>query len=367
VRAQIRASRNAGVDEFILWDAAVTYTADALDGTAKLPALELTSAPPKDAPMPVRLPELEQQRSTEAPGAVKRPLSGLPPNEIGRIPVVMHHQIRPDRVGEYDQTPKEFRAELELLWKRGYAPIAVSDLIDGRIDIPAGTSPVVLTFDDATTEQLALRPDGTPKPDTAVGILLEFARTHPGFEPAGTFYVNREPFGSADAGRRLLPWLVEHGFELGNHTHDHTPLRGLSATEVQRELVRGAGVIHAALPGYRIRSLALPMGSLPDDARLAVRGSWDGRGYGPYGVLLVGAQPAASPYSTDFDPGAIPRIRTSHAGWKGEADFAFAYWMTELARNPRTRYVSDGDPDTIAVREDELARVKPRFRSRVAP
>jgi peptidoglycan/xylan/chitin deacetylase (PgdA/CDA1 family) len=270
-------------------------------------------------------------------------------------------------VGEYDQTPKEFRAELELLWRRGYVPIAVSDLIDGRIDIPAGTSPVVLTFDDATKEQLALRPDGTPKPHTAVGILLEFARTHPGFDPAGTFYVNREPFGSAEAGRRLLPWLVEHGFELGNHTHDHTPLRGLSATEVQRELVRGAGVIDAALPGYRIRSFALPMGSMPTDERLAVQGSWDGRGYGPYGVLLVGANPASSPYSIDFDPGAIPRIRTSHAGWQGEPDFGFSYWMTELARNPRTRYVADGDPNTIAVREDELDRMKPRFRSRVAP
>lgn len=370
VRAQIRASRNAGVDEFILWDAAVTYTDGALDPTAKLPALDLTTTPPKDAPMPVRLadPKRQPTRSAIARGpAVQRPLPGLPANELGQIPVVMHHQIRRDRVGEYDQTPKEFRAELELLWKRGYVPVAVSDLLDGRIDIPAGTSPVVMTFDDATKEQLALRADGSPKPETAVGIMLDFARSHPGFEPAGTFYVNREPFGSAEAGRELLAWLVEHGFELGNHTHDHTPLGGLSATEVQRELIRGAGVIHAALPGYRIRSLSLPMGSMPNEEQLAVRGSWNGSSYGPYGVLLVGASPAASPYSTAFDPGAIPRIRTSHAGWKGQADFGFSYWMTELQRNPRARYVSDGDPDTIGVRAGELSRVKTRFRSRVAP
>lgn len=59
VRAQIRASRNAGVDEFILWDAAVTYTADALDATAKVPTLELSTAPLADAPLPVRLPDPE--------------------------------------------------------------------------------------------------------------------------------------------------------------------------------------------------------------------------------------------------------------------------------------------------------------------
>ena len=57
VRAQIRASRDAGVDEFILWDAAVTYTAEALDPSAAVPALALTSEPPPGAPLPVRLPD----------------------------------------------------------------------------------------------------------------------------------------------------------------------------------------------------------------------------------------------------------------------------------------------------------------------
>jgi hypothetical protein len=57
VRAQIRASRDAGVDEFILWDAAVTYTGDALDPSAGVPALALTSEPPPGTPLPVRLPD----------------------------------------------------------------------------------------------------------------------------------------------------------------------------------------------------------------------------------------------------------------------------------------------------------------------
>ncbi len=370
VRAQIKASRDAGVDEFILWDAAVTYTADALEPNASLPALGVTSEPPRDAPMPVRLPDPKPaQAKAEPTGAVpsagKRPLPGLPPNELGRIPVVMHHMIRPDRVGDYDQTPQEFRAELEYLWKHGYTPVGAGDLVSGTLDVPKGTTPVAMTFDDATTYQFELSSDGKVKPSTAVGIMLEFARTHPGFVPAGTFYVNRTPFGSAARARQALRWLTENGFEVGNHTHDHIPLGTLSDTEAQKQLVRGADVIEQLLPGYRIRTLALPLGSMPVDAGLAVEGGWEGRSYGPYGVLLVGASPSASTYSKDFDAAAIPRIRTSHAGWQGEADFAFSYWMRELERNPSARFVSDGDPDTIAASAGAEAKVAPRYAARV--
>ena len=374
VRAQIEASRDAGVPEFILWDAAVTYTAAALEPTAELPAVGLDTEIPKDAPMPVRLPdpEVDTSRSPapgEAAGAnadsgsetVDRPLSGLPPNELGQVPVVMHHMIRPDRVGEYDQTPEEFRAELEYLWKNGYALVNVGELLDGKLDVPEGTTPVAFTFDDATTYQIEFAPDGSVKPTTAVGIMLDFAERRPGFVPKGTFYVNREPFGSRDAGARAMRWLVENGFEIGNHTHDHIPLHDLSDDEARRQIATGATVIRAALPGYEIRSLSLPLGSLPRTPELAVEGSWRGRRYGPYAVLLVGAGPAPSPFSKSFDPTQIPRIRTSHAGWSGERDFGFSYWMSEFERRPAARYVSDGDPTTITVPKGKESEVRPEL------
>ena len=370
VRAQIKASRDAGVDDFILWDAAVEYTADALDATAEVPALASSTSPPEDAPRPVRLADRKAPAAaTAAPASVakpvRRPLPGLPPNELGRIPVVMHHMIRPDRVGEYDQTPEEFRAELDYLWRHGYTPVNVGDLLTGRLDVPAGTTPVAFTFDDATTYQIDFAADGGVKPATAVGIMLDFARSHPGFVPAGTFYVNRTPFGSDAAAKRALPWLTAHGFELGNHTHDHIPLRTLGDDEVRRQVATGAAVIEDILPGYAIRSLALPLGSMPHDSTLAVRGSWRGQAYGPYAVLLVGANPAPSPFAKDFDPRAIPRIRTSHAGWDGTEDFAFSDWMHRLEQNPGTRYVSDGEANTVTVPEGAQADVHPRFATRV--
>ncbi|MBA3348005.1 MAG: polysaccharide deacetylase family protein, partial [Actinobacteria bacterium] len=370
LRAQIEGSRAAGVDEFILWDAAVTYTAEGLTADAGLPALRIATDPPKNTPKPRRLPDpAPAQAATQPPTqpvASKQPLPGLPPNELGQIPVVMHHMIRADRVGDYDQTPAEFRAELEYLWRNGYAPVNIGDLAAGDLDVPKGTTPVGMTFDDATTYQIGFTPQGRVDPRSAVGIMLDFAQKNPGFVPAGTFYVNRTPFGSDANARKALPWLTQNGFEIGNHTHDHLPLRGLPAPEVQSELARGAVAIREILPGYRIRSMALPLGSMPNDAKLAMQGRSKGVEYGPYAVMLVGANPAPSPFSTAFDPGGVPRIRTSHAGWNGEADFAFSYWMKELERNPQTRYVSDGDPATVAIGDGDLGNVKPRFRSRVS-
>ena len=369
VAAQIRAARDAGMDEFILWDPGVTYTADALEPTAKRPALGLRTTAPAGLPGPKRLPDPEPTQARVAvsqPDAdAEGPVSGLPPNELGVVPVLMYHEIRPDRVGAYDQTPDEFRSELEYLWRNGYAPVYASDFVDGKIDLPAGKSPVVLTFDDSTTFQLELTPDGEPKENTAVSILRAFSRTHPGFDPKATFYLLREPFGGTARSSEHVRWLAENGFELGNHSHDHTPLRTLSDTDVQRQLVAGAQVILDAVPGYRIRTLALPLGSMPTRPALAVRGRSGGRSYGPYAVFLVGANPAPSPYAKAFDPAAIPRIRSSHKPWSTAEEYTFAYWMRELERNPEERFVSDGDVAAITVRGSDRDEVAARFRGRV--
>src|SRR5205823_9884520 len=136
------------------------------------------------------------------------------------------------------------------LWREGYYPVRAGDLVSGQMDVPAGKSPVVLTFDDSPNNQLAFLPGGRLEPRSAIGILEAFSRSHPGFPATGTFFVLRQPFtGSGVPSNRSLRWLVAHGFELGDHTKDHKPLRFLTDTQVQQELVEGARVIHAAVPG----------------------------------------------------------------------------------------------------------------------
>ncbi|MEK6276239.1 MAG: putative glycoside hydrolase [Actinomycetota bacterium] len=361
VRGQIQAARRNGINEFLLWDPTVTYTSEALDRDAKTSTQGL-ARPQKGKPAaPPPAPKAKSKETTQ-----QKSTSGRLPNELGEVPVLMHHEIREDRVGDYDQTPAEFRAEVGRLWRQGYWPVRAADLALGRLgSVPAGKTPVVLTFDDSTQYQFSYDARGQIKPDTAIGILLEFRREHPTFPLAGTFYVNREPFAGVARGKEMLRWLVDHGFELGNHTKDHVPFSQLSGpVEVQRELVLGNEVIEDAVPGYRVETMSLPLGVLPKPGSLAVHGRWNGRSYGFRGVMLVGAGPAPSPFSESFDRARIPRIRSGHLPWKGEADFGAWYWLRQLAESPGRRYVSDGDAATIAFPRALEDKLRPAFRSR---
>jgi hypothetical protein len=331
VRAQIDAAHEAGIDEFLLWDPRVTYTETALKPNAALPTVGTTAV----APGSEQLVKLPRSRSPDDPVR-----SGLEPNELGVVPVLMYHQLLADGGSEYDLTPAEFRAELERLYRAHYRPVTASAFATGTIDLPRGATPVVMTFDDSTASQAKLLPSGRIDPNSAVGIMLEFARDHPDFRPAGTFYINRAPFGGDSRAGELARRLVALGFELGNHTLDHVRLDELDDEGVQREIVLGNRLIRELVPGAEVKTLALPFGLLPRHRELALSGSWDGESYRFAGAFLAGAEPSPPPSSADFDPAEIPRIRTDPGDLlNGSSD-----WLTRLDASPELRYVSDGKP-----------------------
>lgn len=274
-------------------------------------------------------------------------------NELGQVPVLMVHQVEDPPQGDYAQSREEFRAQLEQLAAQGYVPITAAQLVTDKIDVPAGKSPVVLTFDDGYTNQFTLRADGSVDPNCAVGIMLAVAREHPGFTPVGTMYLNDHPFGATDP-RPQLTWLVKHGWEIGNHTLTHANLRSLDAAGVQKEIAEEQQLIIGALPGYQVTTMALPLGAYPHDETLAHLGSYAGTSYDFAGVMLVGANPAPSPYAADWDPYNIPRIRS----WHGQIDYDAHYWLPKLTA---TRYISDGNPDKVSFPKADADKLAARF------
>ncbi|MFD3743089.1 polysaccharide deacetylase family protein [Nocardia sp. NPDC058633] len=280
-------------------------------------------------------------------------------NELGLVPVLMYHQITPNPVGEYDQTPAEFRDELERLYREGYRPVTAAEYISGDLDLPAGTHPVVLTFDDSTSSQLAFTETGAVAADTAAAILTEFGDRYPDFRPVATFYVNNEPF---DGDPRALPWLTAHGHDIGAHTASHPNLAGLDADSVQRELVQNVRAVTAAAPGATVRTMALPLGIYPSDRTLAATGSWDGTTYAFDAVMLVGSNPAPSPHG-EVDPGGVPRIRSG----LGAVPFDSAHWLDWLAAHPDERYTADGDPARVSYPRHLTAALADRFADRANP
>ena len=250
--------------------------------------------------------------AADAGGASRR---ALKPNELGLVPVLMHHQIRRDG-SVYDMTAGQLRSELTRLWQDGFYPIARGRprLRPARRAEGEDARRADLRRRDEQPGRVPARRQRRPE-DGGSACSRRSRRTHPDFPAAGTFYVPRNAFdGDGGTPASTLRWLVGHGFELGNHTKDHIPLNTLDAAAVQRQLVLGNRVLTDLLPGYRAQTMALPLGALPHPASLAVKGTL-GRPVVPFaGVFLAGAEPAPSPFSTKWNPARSRASGRTRAG-----------------------------------------------------
>lgn len=318
------------------------------------PPAEKTTAAANTSPETANSTAAEASVSDAQPAktAYAEPGTDTPANEAGEIPVLEYHRIVA-KAGPYDRTPDVFRKELERLYKEGYRPVALQDVRVGNIDLPPGLSPVVLTFDDADASQFRYKSDGTLDPDCAVAILKKFEETHPGWKTKATFFVLPESAFGPEKQRadKLRILRDEMGVEIGNHTITHGSLKKMTEAQVQKEIGGAVQKINAYLPDTKVESIALPMGIAPKNHALLKSGAYNGVPYANNAVLLVGANPAPSPFSKKFDPMKWPRIQSA------EGPSGSTYWLDKL-KKPGVRYVCDGDPSVVTVpkgREDTLS------------
>jgi hypothetical protein len=291
---------------------------------------------------------------------VKGAVEHRTPNELGRIPILEYHLLG-DSDTRWHVERNHFRRDLERLYASGYRPVTVSEVIDRKIDLAAGLSPVVFTFDDAGPSQFSyIDRNGTLEvdPNSAVGIWMAFHKEHPDWRNKATFCVlsggaaGHSFFGEKGIEGQKSEWrfpkmrfLAAQGFELCGHTLWHANLGKYSDAVVQEQIARGTLAIDSAVPGYRVRTFALPLGVWPKNRALAVSGEWKN----PHGgkitrydfdaVLEVSGGPVRSPYDATFDPRRLTRIEIFANSLERALD------QLEQSGN---RYVSDGDPATIA-------------------
>ena len=272
--------------------------------------------------------------------------------------ILEYHKVdQPEE--RWTRTSANFRGDLERLWARGYRLVALNDFLDGRIGIPRGTTPVVLTFDDSSPGQFRLierNGEWVTDPDCAIGILEAFERQHPEFGRAATFYVlpGADPpnrlFNQKELVTRKLQYLAGHGYEIGNHTLWHANLAKYPERVVREQLATAQEWIQRHVPGYRIRTLALPMGAYPRDIRWAIEGTEGREVYRHDAILKVAGGAAPSPHARALDPFHLPRIQALES--------ELAHWLAYFDRNPQERYVSDGDPALITVPPGTLDKVR---------
>lgn len=281
------------------------------------------------------------------------------PNETGKIMVLMYHVIG-DSEGEWSRRWDNFRKDLEVLYEKGYRLISLNDYISNNIEVEAGYTPVVITFDDGTQGQFnILEKDGklTVDPKCAVGIMEDFYSARPDFGLAATFFIYYPvPFRQKDFIEYKFKYLIEKGMDIGNHTYGHANLGQLDAEGVQSQLGRMAAETDKYLPGYTINTLALPYGANAKEQyrEYVYRGEYKGFEYQNEVVLLVGSNPAPSPVDAKFNPLSMPRIRATD----DPAITSDMYdWMDYFDKNPLERYISDGNPERVVIPREMEARV----------
>ncbi|MBM3266044.1 MAG: polysaccharide deacetylase family protein [Candidatus Sericytochromatia bacterium] len=289
---------------------------------------------------------------------------GLPPNELGLVPILEYHGIGRTEA-RWVRTVDNFRLDLAWLEKHGYVTATVLDMLAGFPDMPAGKKPVVLTFDDARGDQFVasgIDAGGlaVPAPASGVGVMMDFSRKHPHFGHRASFYVLPTFFEDDKTAGAKLRFLAANGFEIGNHTWSHLMMKKAPPAKIRDELTRLQAAVreHLGPDGaeFRTRTIALPNGSIPGTpAQQAAAVGGPTEPIHVEALLLVGANPAHSPYSKDFNPLRLARIQAVDDQWR--------QWFGR--KNPKDMagketfepYVSDGNKAAVTF--------PPRFESRL--
>lgn len=276
-------------------------------------------------------------------------LDKIRPNEIGKVMVVMYHSFGEEEK-QFVSTPDIFREDLIVFNELGYVLVSLDDYVNNNMNIPAGKTPVVFTFDDGHSSNFRILDEDAKikiDPDSAVGIMDDFYSENNDFGREATFFLNGNVmFGQLEYIDYKLNYLIDNGYDIGNHSYGHEDLSKLTKEGIQKTLGRNKEQIESYLDNYNVNTLALPFGKRPKDAELSkfvVNGRYNDKEYNNIGVLNVGWNPANSPISINFNSNSINRVQA------GSMDYQLDHWIDYFEKNPDRKYISDGDINTITI------------------
>lgn len=286
-------------------------------------------------------------------------LQAVQPNELGEVMVIMYHSLGEEN-SAYIRTPEDFRKDLERLYAMGFRAVSLTDYVTNNITVEAGYTPVVLTFDDGHITNFNLIEENGEMvidPNCTIGIMLDFYEEHPDFGLEGTFFLNGgTPFGQKEYVDYKLNYILEMGMDLGNHSNGHEDLSTLNAEQLQKTLGMNIQNIESIVSekDFTVNTLALPFGIRPKDEALdayVMNGVYEGVPYEHIAILKVGWKPEVAAIHNDFDYKAMNRVQS------GDDDFQLTFYLDNYEANPSRRYISDGNPDIVTVKEKDADKV----------
>ena len=285
-------------------------------------------------------------------------------NELGEVPIMMYHSIinkndsdtpytggNVDKDG-YSRTTESFRRDLEFYYQNNYRMIRLEDYVQGTIDVEYKKSPIILTFDDGYDNNIkVLGLDETGNiiidPNSAVGILEEFKKKYKDFNVTATFFITNNLFNQPEYNEKILKWLVDNGYDIGNHTNSHNDLASISKTEVEKVISSVYKNLDNIIKDKYVHIVALPYGKpynkTHDNFKYVLNGEYDNYSYNTIATLRVGWTSESSPFNIAFDKEYLKRCRAyDNNGSEFDIEMVFN-------RLKSTRYISDGYKDIITI------------------
>ena len=301
-------------------------------------------------------------------------------DELGEVPIMMYHGIHnknnsdTDYIGGnvdkdgYQRTTEAFRNDLEFYYNQGYRMIRLTDYVDGNIDVELGKSPIILTFDDGLENNIKVTGldesgDIIIDPNSAVGILENFKQKYPDYNVTATFFVNGGLFQQEEYNEKILNWLVENGYDIGNHTYSHVDFTDVDASKSMEQVGRIYEILDSIIPGKYVNIVALPFGSPynleHENMQYIFNSNYNNKNYQTKSALRVGWKAESSPYNIDFNPKFLKRIR-AYDNNSEEFDIEMNFKLLES-----NRYISDGDKDVVVIPSNKIELLSDNMKKEV--
>lgn len=285
-------------------------------------------------------------------------------DESGKVPIMMYHGIHHknnndtqyvggnvDKDG-YQRTTEAFINDLDFYYNNGYRMIRLTDYVDGKIDVELGKSPIILTFDDGLENNIKVIGEDEKgniiiDPNSAVGILENFKEKYPDYNVTATFFVNGNLFEQEKYNEKILKWLVNNGYDIGNHTYSHVNFSKVDSVKTQEEIGKIYELLDNIIPEKYVNIVALPFGSPynldHNNMPYIFDSTYNNKNYKTKSTLRVGWEAECSPYDKQFNPKFLKRIRAYDNNSK-EFDIDMNFKLLE-----NNRYISDGNIETIVI------------------
>jgi peptidoglycan/xylan/chitin deacetylase (PgdA/CDA1 family) len=156
------------------------------------------------------------------------------------------------------------------------------------------------------------------------------------------------PFGQIEYAEEKLTWLIDNGYDLGNHTYSHEKMEKLNSEQIQIEIGSVNNIIKEYLPDYAVETLALPHGSNPKNEYIEfmIEGEYEGNKYETIAVLDVGWRPAYSPFDILTNFYSLYRVTASEINVD---NCGINDYFKQYEENKRERFISDGNPDVVTI------------------